>query len=86
MLVQTKFKVCVGVRSGPKGPVIDLSFLGLESLSKSNLRFALGYVQSEPKGRVIHSSNSWRGSRLTWRYAQAFDGLVAPMPLSNCKI
>ena len=50
MLVQTKFKVCVGVRSGPKGPVIDLSFVGLESLSKQ------GYVQSEPKGRVIHSS------------------------------
>ena len=34
MLVQTKFKVCVGVRSGPKGPVIDLSFVGLESVSK----------------------------------------------------
>ena len=51
-----KFKVCVGVRSGPKGPVIDLSFVGLESLSKQGLRFALGYVQSEPKGRVIHSS------------------------------
>ena len=56
MLVQTKFKVCVGVRSGPKGPVIDLSFVGLESLSKQNLRFALGYVQSEPKGPVIDSS------------------------------
>ena len=34
MFVQTTFKVCVGVRSGPKGPVIDLSFVGLESLSK----------------------------------------------------
>ena len=42
MLVQTKFEVCVGVRSGPKGPVIDLSIVGLESLSKQNLRFALG--------------------------------------------
>ena len=28
MLVQTQFKVCVGVRSGPKGPVIDLSLFG----------------------------------------------------------
>ena len=35
---------------------MDLSIVGLESLSKQNLRFALGYVQSEPKGRVIHSS------------------------------
>ena len=34
MLVQTKFKICVGARSGPTGPVIDLSFVGLESLSK----------------------------------------------------
>ena len=54
--MQTKFKVFVGVRSGPKGPVMDLSIVGLESLSKQNLRFALGYVQSEPKGPVIHSS------------------------------
>ena len=54
--MQTKFKVCVGVRSGPKGPVIDLSIVGLESLSKQNLRFALGYVQSEPKSPVIDSS------------------------------
>ena len=54
--MQTKFKVCVGVRSGPKGPVIDLSIVGLESLSKQNLGFALGYVQSEPQGPVIHSS------------------------------
>ena len=44
------------VRSGPKGPVIDLSIVGLESLSKPNLGFALGYVQSEPKGPVIDSS------------------------------
>ena len=56
MLVQTQCKVCVGVRSGPKGPVIDLSIVGLESLSKENLGFALGYVQSEPKGPVIDSS------------------------------
>ena len=54
--MQTKFKVCVGVRSGPKGPVIDLSIVGLESLSKQNLGFVLGYVQSEPKGPVIDSS------------------------------
>ena len=54
--IQTKFKICVGVRSGPKGPVMDLSIVGLESLSKANLRFALGYVQSEPKGPVIDSS------------------------------
>ena len=54
--MHTKFKVCVGVRSGPKGPVIDLSIVGLESLSKQNLGFALGYVQSEPKGPVIDSS------------------------------
>ena len=56
MLVQTKFRVCAGVRSGPTGPVIDLSIVGLESLSKPNLGFALGYVQSEPKGPVIDSS------------------------------
>ena len=56
MLVQTQFKVCVGVRSGPKGPVIDLSIVGLESFSKPNLGFALGYVQSEPKGPVMDSS------------------------------
>ena len=31
---------------------MDLSIVGLESLSKQNLRFALGYVQSEPKGPV----------------------------------
>ena len=54
--MQTRFKGCVGVRSGPKGPVIDLSIVGLESLSKQNLGFALGYVQSEPQGPVIHSS------------------------------
>ena len=54
--MQTKFKVFVGVRSGRKGPVMDVSIVGLESLSKQNLRFALGYVQSEPKGPVIHSS------------------------------
>ena len=54
--MQTKFKVFVGVRSGRKGPVMDLSIVGLESLSKQNLRFALGYIQSEPKGPVIHSS------------------------------
>ena len=54
--MQTKFKVCVGARSGPKGPVIDLSIVGLESLSKQNLGFAVGYVQSEPKGPVIDSS------------------------------
>ena len=48
--------VFVGVRSGPKGPVMDLSIVGLESLSKQNLRLALGYVQSEPKGPVIDSS------------------------------
>ena len=76
--MQTKFKVCVGVRSGPKGPVMDLSIVGLESLSKQNLRFALGYVQSEPKGPVIDSSICG-GSRSTWKYAQAFDGLEAPM-------
>ena len=44
MLVQTKFEVFVGVRSGPNGPVIDLSIFGLESLSKQNVRFALGYL------------------------------------------
>ena len=77
--MHTKFKVCVGVRSGPKGPVIDLSIVGLESLSKQNLGFALGYVQSQPKGPVIDSSICGRGSRSTWKYVQAFDGLEAPM-------
>ena len=28
-LVQAAFKVCVGVRSGPKGPVIDISICGV---------------------------------------------------------
>ena len=60
----TKFKVCVGVRSGPKGPVIDLSIVGLESLSKQNLGFALEYVQSEPKGPVIDSSICGEPGRL----------------------
>ena len=71
--IQTKFKVCVGVRSGPKGPVMDLSIVGLESLSKQNLRFALGYVQSEPKGPVIDSSIC--GSR-----PQVVKGCGAPNP------
>ena len=34
MLVQSKFEVCVGVRSGPNGPVMDFSTFGLESLFK----------------------------------------------------
>ena len=33
MLVQTKFEVCVGVRSGPKGPVIELSIIGQRAWS-----------------------------------------------------
>ena len=44
MLVQSKFEVCVGVRSGPKGPVMDFSTLGLESLFKQNLKLARAYV------------------------------------------
>ena len=44
MLVQSKFEVCVGVRSGPKGPVTDFSTFGLESLFKQNLKFALAYI------------------------------------------
>ena len=44
MLVQTQFKVCVGVRCGPKGPVIDLSIVGLEALFKQNLKLALAYI------------------------------------------
>ena len=46
MLVQTKFEVCLGVRSGPNGTVIDLSIFGLESLSKQNLGFAIRYILS----------------------------------------
>ena len=76
--MQTKFKVCVGVRSGPKGPVIDLSMVGLESLSKQNLGFALGYVQSEPKGPVIDSSICGEPGRLG-NMLKAFDGLEGPM-------
>ena len=49
MLVQSKFEVCVGVRSGPKGPVTDFSTFGLESLFKQNLKFAL-CVHSGTKG------------------------------------
>ena len=41
MLVQSKFEVCVGVRSGPKGPVMDFSAFGLDSLFKQNLKLAL---------------------------------------------
>ena len=44
MLVQSKFEVCVGVRSGPKGPVMDFSTFGLESLFKQNLKLALAYI------------------------------------------
>ena len=42
MLVQ--FEVCVGVRSGPKGRVMDFSTFGLESLFKQNLQLALAYI------------------------------------------
>ena len=56
-----------------KGPVMDLSIVGLESLSKQNLRFALGYVQSEPRGPVIDSSIC--GSR-----PQVVKGCGAPNP------
>ena len=44
MLVQSKFEVCVGVRSGPKGPVMDFSTFGLESLFKHNFKFAQSYI------------------------------------------
>ena len=53
ILVQIEFKVCTGVHSGPKGPVIDItsSFCGwapgpLGNVFNANkiLRFALGYV------------------------------------------
>ena len=44
MLVQSKFEVCVGVRSGPKGPGMDFSTFGLESLFKQNLKLALAYI------------------------------------------
>ena len=44
MLVQSKFEVCVGVRSGPKGPVMDFGTFGLESLFKQNLKFAQSYI------------------------------------------
>ena len=76
MLVQTKLEVCVGVRSGPKGPVIDLSIFGLESLSKQNLRFALGYILG--RGALSLIFLSVEGSRSTWKYVQALDGLEAP--------
>ena len=86
--MQTKFKVCVGVRSGPKGPVMDLSIVGLESLSKQNLRFALGYVQSEPKGPVIDSSicGGAPGGLHPCPFASR-EGLGGggPKPLSICK-
>ena len=51
MLVQSKFEVCVGVRSGPKGPVTDFSTFGLESLFKQNLKLALAYI---PGRRACH--------------------------------
>ena len=44
LLVQLKFEVCVGVRSGPKGPVMDFATFGLESLFKQNLKLALAYI------------------------------------------
>ena len=43
-LVQTKFRVCLGVRAGPTGPVIDVPTFSPQTLSKQHLRFALGYV------------------------------------------
>ena len=51
MLVQSKFEVCVGVRSGPKGPVTDFSTFGLESLFKQNFKLALAYI---PGRRACH--------------------------------
>ena len=44
MLVQSKFEVCVGVSSGPKGPVMEFSTVGIESLFKQNLNFAHLYI------------------------------------------
>ena len=58
---------------------MDLSIVGLESLSKANLRFALGYVQSEPKGPVIDSSICGGAPGRLGKIAQAFDGLEAPV-------
>ena len=51
MLVQSIFEVCVGVRSGPKGPVMDFSTFGLKSLFKQNLKLALAYI---PGRRACH--------------------------------
>ena len=57
MLVQTKFKVCVGVRSGPKGPVIVLSILrrlvGLETYVEA-VKFIWG---ATPNRERLRGSN-----------------------------
>ena len=52
MLVQTKLEVCVGVRSGPKGPVIDLSIFGLEIPVQAKFKVCVG-VHSGPRGPVV---------------------------------
>ena len=44
MLVQSKFEVCVGGRSGRKGPDMDFSTFGLETSFKQNLKLALAYI------------------------------------------
>ena len=77
MLVQSKFEVCVGVRSGPKGPVTDFSTFGLKSLFKQNLKLALAYIPGT-KGLSLMFRSVER-SRSPEKYAQAFDGLEAPM-------
>ena len=44
-LVQAAFRVCVGVRSGPKGPVIDISMCGVAPGPLANYIEAVGYVR-----------------------------------------
>ena len=51
ILDKAKFRACVGVRSGPKGPVIDLSnFVGFAVCSGSNgLVIAISMCQALSK-------------------------------------
>ena len=92
MLVQTKFEVCVGVRSGSKGPVIDLSIFGLESPSKQNLGFALGYILGRRAlslifrsveglpvlGNMFKRSTAWRPQGLSKQTLKFALGYVLP--------
>ena len=73
---KAKFRVCVGVRSGPKGPVIDISICGVAPDKNLQTIKVVGYVRrgSLDSHQIMHSpyeiaserdglggSNPWHG-------------------------